>query len=143
MDLYNNLLRERQEYENEIYDYLVPIDILRNGVNILANGGNLTISVTHHLYNFYDSATSDSDLDTSDSFWDPVVVNLSPEQINLIPETHYDDLTECIICTNDENNFKNVSCCNNKICKNCTETWFNKSVYCPFCKRDQRETVPA
>ena len=125
MDTYNNLLRERQEYENEIYDYLVPIDILRNG-------GNLSISV-NFLYD------SESDLDASDPFWDPVIVNLSEEQINSIPDI-YHDLTECIICTNDKNDFKNLRCCNNKICKNCTETWFNKSVYCPFCKRDQRET---
>jgi hypothetical protein len=37
-----------------------------------------------------------------------------------------------------KNTFKKISCCNNKICLDCIQIWFNKSVFCPFCKEDQR-----
>ena len=52
-----------------------------------------------------------------------------------------DKYLECIICNDLKNDFKKVGCCNNNICLECTNKWFNLSVYCPFCKCDQRELI--
>ena len=74
--------------------------------------------------------------DESDTFWDPVVVSLNDiEKL----ETVVCENIECLICTEKCNIFKKVICCNNKICLECANNWFEKSVYCPFCKHDQRE----
>jgi hypothetical protein len=123
MDNYNILLRERQEYENQLYDYLVPIN-------------NGRVNVAYFIYS--DSDTDSETLNENDSFWDPVIVNLSESEINSIPDVCCQEM-ECNICTDHKTNFKMVKCCNNKICTECIETWFNKSVYCPYCKQDQRE----
>ena len=73
-----------------------------------------------------------------EDFWEPVTISLSTVEIEnllVINTTHYE---ECIICYNDKNTFKGLSCCNNKICQDCTESWFSCSTKCPFCIRDLR-----
>ena len=73
----------------------------------------------------------------SDSFWDPVIISLN----NLDElETIVCEKIECLICTDKFDTFKKVKCCNNKICLDCASNWFERSVFCPFCKHDQRET---
>ena len=76
------------------------------------------------------------------SFWDPVIVNLNQEQIQsvCIMET-LDQLTECSICITDRELFKRVKCCKQLICIDCADNWFNKSVFCPYCKKDLRELI--
>ena len=72
---------------------------------------------------------------TSEDFWDPVIIGLKHE---LKTET-YDSFYECLICCNEKKSFKKIECCNNKICIECCSHWFEKSVYCPFCKKDLRQ----
>jgi len=74
---------------------------------------------------------------SEDSFWEPVIVCLTQQQIDSL-ETIICEQQECYICKEDSTIFKKVLCCNNKICTDCTTNWFNRSVYCPFCKGDQR-----
>jgi hypothetical protein len=71
-----------------------------------------------------------------ESFWDPVIVSLPDELINSDIITI--ELQECTICNNNNTYFKKLSCCNNLICVECNITWFNLSVYCPYCKHDLR-----
>jgi hypothetical protein len=74
-----------------------------------------------------------------DSFWDPVIVNLSELQIEKIEFIEKD--SDCFICTSTFNYFKQVPCCSKLICDDCTDTWFCKSVKCPYCKQDLREFI--
>ena len=101
LDPLHLLIRERTEYENYIYDYLVT-----------------TIEVP-------------------ETFWDPVIVCLTNKQMDLMKIIECEEI-ECFICKDNKNKFKETSCCHNKICVECTEIWFHKSVFCPFCKKDQR-----
>ena len=101
MDLLEVLIRERNEYENFIYDFLIT-----------------TFPIP-------------------ESFWDPVIVCLTEKQINLMEQIECEDI-ECFICKDTKNKFKKIKCCNNNLCLDCIESWFNKSVFCPFCKKDQR-----
>ena len=105
-----------EEFENYIYHYLIT-DI-----------ADIT-GITPELL-FEESFIPES-------FWDPVSVCLTPEQINNFKIIICEEI-ECLICKDNKTNFKNISCCNNKICLDCINTWFNKSVFCPFCKVDQR-----
>ena len=106
------LIHEREEYENYIYDTLInDLDLNQNFLN-----ENFLIDPT---------------------FWDPVIVCLTNEQINNLYTIHKE--CECFICTEQKSLFKKMSCCNNNICFECTKNWFNVSVFCPFCKKDQRE----
>jgi hypothetical protein len=70
-----------------------------------------------------------------ESFWEPVQVGY-----NKIKELQ-DIVTEdtCFICTDKHINFKNMKCCNQKMCNGCCYTWFEKSVKCPYCQQDLRE----
>jgi hypothetical protein len=72
-----------------------------------------------------------------ESFWEPVTVCLSDKQIDLIKTIECEEI-ECFICKDNKNLYKKLTCCDNKICLDCTNIWFNKSVFCPFCKKDQR-----
>ena len=87
------------------------------------------------LFPGYESENEDYSSEYPESFWDPVVVSLSDELIN----SGIIDLSEeCSICTNNNTYFKKLPCCNNIICKECNNSWFNLSVYCPYCKHDLR-----
>lgn len=102
---FQNLLLERQYFENRVYDYLVTSPFL---------------FVPEH-------------------FWDPVKVSLTDEQINTFVELNQED--ECIICTTNHNTFRELKCCKNKLCIECTNKWFHESVKCPFCVKDLRELI--
>jgi hypothetical protein len=101
LDPLHLLIRERNQFENFMYDYLIT-----------------TIEVP-------------------ESFWDPVIVCLTDKQIDLMKTINCKEI-ECFICKDDKNIFKKINCCDNKICLDCIKIWFNKSVFCPFCKKDQR-----
>ena len=75
------------------------------------------------------------------SFWDPVVVNLDPPTLQQVSIETIKEPTECSICITDRTAFKRVKCCNQLICNECAVQWFNKSVYCPYCKQDLRELI--
>ena len=111
---YEQLLIERNEFEEELYNTLIS-----NNLEIL-------IELTE-------------DLEDDDPFWDPVIVCLSNTQIESLETVTIESQKECLICNENNDTFKKVSCCNNKICLDCVNSWFKKSVFCPFCKHDQRE----
>ena len=108
---FTNMLIERNLFETRLYD------------------DNSHFSVTINL-------NYQSEEEIPDDFWDPIIVHLSEEHINNMKTVIQE--TECIICNESRSVFKQVSCCKNCICTFCTENWFNTSVYCPFCKHDQR-----
>lgn len=106
------LIAERNQYENHLYDYLSSDTILDFQVNEVNEVNEIP-----------------------PSFWDPVKVTLK----NLDPFESIEELLECTICTDQCNHFKKVGCCKNLICNDCAKNWFLKeSVYCPYCKADQR-----
>lgn len=71
-----------------------------------------------------------------DDFWDPVKVILNENEINSLKLSN--EKNECVICSDNKESFREMSCCKNKMCEECTEKWFNESVYCPYCKSDIR-----
>jgi hypothetical protein len=101
LDPLNLLIRDRNRFEDYIYDYLVTA------------------------------------IEIPESFWEPVTVCLTDKQIDLIKIIECEEI-ECFICKDNKNLYKKLTCCDNKICLDCTNIWFNKSVFCPFCKKDQR-----
>jgi hypothetical protein len=94
------LIRERQRFENEMYDLLVNVDQF-----------------------------------LPPEFWEPVVVKI-PETFNF--EKVVTEPTECFVCFNEFTVFNKLNCCKKKLCEDCTKTWFDKSVKCPFCVQDIR-----
>ena len=114
---YEQLLVERYDYEEHLY--------------------NTLIGHSNGIYFFTSFITEVPE--QSSSFWDPVVVCLNDSQIEQL-ET-IEEQKECFICKENASLFKKVVCCNNHICTDCTTNWFKKSVFCPFCKHDQREAV--
>ena len=100
MEEYLNLIDERQDYEDILYDLLI------------------------------------TPLNLDSTFWDPVIVCLTEIQINNFKIINCE--CECIICKYDKDSFRNLSCCNHDICNDCIKDWFSISVFCPFCKKDQR-----
>ena len=70
-----------------------------------------------------------------DSFWEPVKVSF--DGVRELGDIIGKDI--CSICTYSRLNFKNVNCCNQKICNGCCYKWFNESVKCPYCFQDLRE----
>lgn len=115
------LLQSRQEFENLLYDFLIN----ENNEIIIENyeTNNLNLNLT--LINVI-----------PEDFWEPVVVCLSTQEIENLETVTKD--CECLICKESKQQFKNLKCCDNDICGDCITNWFNVSVYCPFCKQDQR-----
>jgi hypothetical protein len=75
-----------------------------------------------------------------ESFWEPVIVSLNEVQINeLLPKIYRSG--ECGICTECVSDFKELKCCNQHICVDCTQIWFSRSVRCPYCNKDIRELI--
>jgi len=114
---YEQLLIDRYEFEEELYNTLIS-----NNIQFLIQD----------IQDILD--------DEDNPFWNPVIVCLSDSQIESL-ETVIVETRECLICNENNDIFKKVNCCNNKICLDCTINWFKKSVFCPFCKRDQREGI--
>ena len=101
--LLETVMRERDEFEQQLYDFLVePINLP----------------------------------EIPDDFWEPVIVNLSKQQINLLKNKLNED--ECNICASICNSFKLLECCGKEMCINCSVNWFNRSIKCPFCNYDLR-----
>jgi len=128
-----NLMAERQEYANELYDtlsireavpqYSVSILFLDTSQNEFEN--EMEIEFQEEMEN------------ESSSFWDPVVVHLTSQQIENIQTVDINQ--ECSICNVEKGVFKKVHCCNNVLCVDCCTSWFLTSVYCTFCRGDLRE----
>jgi hypothetical protein len=119
------LIDERRAFENELYDYLL----------------NNTVLV--YVQDSESETEQDSFWDTvvvPDSFWDPVVVSLSTQEMELL-ETIECVTCECIICAEIQDSFKRVKCCKKSFCSECAQNWFSVSVFCPFCKHDQRNLI--
>jgi len=76
----------------------------------------------------------------NESFWEPVIVCLTPEQISRMKETDSIENIECDIC-NELVNLKELGCCKKTMCGSCIDKWFSKSVKCPFCVCDTRELI--
>ena len=108
MDHYYLLIQQRNEYEDLLYDFLISEN------------------------NFFVEQF------IPESFWEPVNVSLTIEQIESLETLVLETTQECFICKESKHNFKNLSCCNNNMCQECITNWFTVSVFCPFCKRDQR-----
>ena len=108
MEYYFSLIRQRNEYEDLLYDFLISEN------------------------NFFVEQF------IPESFWEPVTVSLSIEQIESLESVVLEINQECFICKESKQDFKKLGCCNNNMCQDCINNWFNVSVYCPFCKRDQR-----
>ena len=70
-----------------------------------------------------------------DSFWEPVKVYY--KDVKELEDIIGEDV--CYICTDKHLNFKNLHCCNQKLCNDCCYTWFGSSVKCPYCYQDLRE----
>ena len=71
-----------------------------------------------------------------DDFWEPVKIKLNEKEISNLKNINTDD--DCIICTQTKNIFKELNCCNQKLCNECCIKWFNESANCPYCKQDLR-----
>jgi hypothetical protein len=99
-DPLQELLRSRQQFENEMYDLLVNVELL-----------------------------------VDPSFWEPVHVKLN---VNFEKE-NLKEPSECFICFNKYTLFNKLNCCKKCLCEGCCDTWFEKSVKCPFCNQDLRD----
>jgi len=130
-----NLINERNQFENYIYDNLILDNEINeiNEINQLEEINEINISNIYTLNRNVFRYTQDP------TFWDPVIVNLSIQQIDNLEYIYNSVPLECIICNDLKKEFRKVGCCNNNICYDCTDKWFSLSVYCPFCKKDQRE----
>ena len=74
-----------------------------------------------------------------DEFWEPVLVNLTKQQIDLLKNKLNED--ECNICTIICSSFKLLECCGKEMCIDCSINWFNRSTKCPFCNHDIRTLI--
>jgi len=76
----------------------------------------------------------------------PKIVKLKKSQIEKIKTHDYKDVANqdnklCVICQEDFENEDKVRHlpCDHIYHENCIDTWFNKNVHCPLCKKDIRE----
>jgi len=134
----NLLINERNRFEDYLYDNLnlYELDQLNELNELNEQVDEVEILNLNNVYHLNRNVFN-INLD----FWDPVIVNLSIQQINHLEYIYNTVPVECIICNENKHDFKKVSCCNNNLCVQCTNKWFNLSVYCPFCKCDQRELI--
>jgi hypothetical protein len=76
---------------------------------------------------------------------DPIVVHATPEQILAATETSHppDDSGNCAICQeNLTNPATRIRHCGHSFHTTCISEWFSRSVHCPNCRHDIRETNP-
>lgn len=78
-------------------------------------------------------------MEIPDHFWDPVTISLPEDEQQLLKRKLLKQ--DCIICNEEVYNFRILPCCNNDLCVDCVNTWFNKSVKCPYCNQDIRELI--
>ena len=87
--------------------------------------------------NVYDLLISDVVGVIPDDFWEPIVVKLSTVKIKKLKTINCE--SECIICAENREKFKEMNCCKQSMCCGCVNIWFNTSVKCPFCIQDLRD----
>ena len=108
---------------------------------IISRFENLLLGIledTNYLINYRIFETDEDVTDEYlESFWEPVIVRLSDSQINSLE--HSSESKECSICTYSRCNFNITPCCQNDLCVKCANKWFEKSVFCPYCKADIRD----
>jgi hypothetical protein len=148
-----NLMAERQEYANELYNtlsitetvpqYNVRIQFIENDEEMdqieemdqMEEDSFRTINMYRQSGDEYIPIVFEFNTVRS-SFWDPVIVHLTSQQIENIQTVNLNQ--ECSICNVEKDSFKKVHCCNNVLCAECCTSWFSKSVYCTFCRGDLR-----
>jgi len=86
--------------------------------------------ITEHLFRYQE---------IPDDFWEPVIISLQDEQKSLLKNKLFRQ--ECIICNEDSYNYKILPCCTNDMCHSCMDTWFDKSIKCPYCNQDLRDFI--
>jgi hypothetical protein len=116
---FNNYLSERNHFENDLYDHLV---------------GSVSFNGIHFVY-IHGMGHDTIENAINDDFWDPVVV--SYDKVELLEIV--DEQSNCSICTEDQDSFKRLKCCSQKLCFGCCEEWFGRSVKCPYCHQDLRD----
>jgi len=128
---------EISESESEFSEngplYQLEINVL-DPLNVLIRERN---NYENYIYENYIYDYLVTTIEVPETFWDPVIVCLTDNQIDLMKIIECEEI-ECFICKDNKNKFKEISCCHNKICLECTKNWFHRSVFCPFCKEDQR-----
>ena len=64
------------------------------------------------------------------NFWDPVFLSID---INLLGDLYITQ--ECVICIEEKKHHKELKCCKQMMCIDCSKGWFSKSTKCPYCNR--------
>jgi hypothetical protein len=116
---FNDYIRNRNNFENEMYDYLASSTSFNGIFFVYTNVINNEI---------------DDNLNIDDDFWDPVIV--SYDSINLLEDITLQE--HCHVCTEDKSLFKKLKCCSQNLCVECCQEWFGRSVKCPYCYQDLR-----
>jgi hypothetical protein len=85
---------------------------------------------------------------TTQPFWDPVVITPTPQQIAAASTTYSAPTaldTPCAICQEtiaEGANVRKLSYCNHFFHKTCIDNWFLRDVRCPSCRHDIRARSP-
>lgn len=109
MDLsLEEIIQDRQQFENEMYDLLVNVEIF------IPPG-------------FWDPVQDTINIEVA-----KLPKNYEFEKV-IVCES-----LECFVCFNNFTEFNKLRCCNKKMCEGCTTRWFASSVKCPFCNQDLR-----
>lgn len=77
---------------------------------------------------------------------DPVVIHPTPQQISAATESTSpdDDAGNCAICQESlTGTVTRIRHCGHSFHPNCITEWFTRSVHCPNCRHDIRETSPS
>jgi hypothetical protein len=119
-ETFNDYIQNRNNFENEMYDYLASSTSFNGIFFIYQNVLNVDQSVM---------------IPVNDDFWDPVVV--SYDSVDQLEEVPLQD--QCFICTEDKCLFKKMKCCSQNLCVECCQEWFGRSVKCPYCYQDLRD----
>ena len=117
---FRNYLSERTRFENEMYDHLIS---------------STTFNGIFFVYTNVIETEIENGTYPDDTFWDPVVV--SYDKVELLENV--DESSNCSVCTEDQESFKRLKCCSQKLCIGCCEEWFGRSVKCPYCYQDLRD----
>jgi len=114
-------------------DLSLNVLITRLGLNANDSFENMLMELLTDVDTYYSLESID------ESFWDPVIINLPDSKLDSIKSILLTECNDCAICAYSKRTFKELPCCNNHICFICTRKWFDKSVYCPYCKADIRD----
>ena len=107
-------------------------------VDVETNYLNALIERSDYELQMYDYLV-DTLILVPETFWEPVKVSLTDEQIAAFKENNVSD--ECPICFEEKTLFISLNCCSQQMCKDCCKKVFKENVKCPYCNHDQRELV--